>query len=46
MERALREAFGYEGTPVQFWFIEKHVTHKHGSSPTKGDALPPRKINK
>jgi GTP-binding protein len=46
MERTLREAFGYEGTPVQFWFIEKHITHKHGSSPTKGDALPPRKINK
>lgn len=46
MERALREAFGYEGTPVQFWFIEKHITHKHGSSPTKGDALPPRKIKK
>ena len=46
MERALREAFGYEGTPVQFWFIEKHITHKHGSSPTKGDALPPRKIGK
>jgi GTP-binding protein len=46
MERTLREAFGYEGTPVQFWFIEKHITHKHGSSPTKGDALPPRKIGK
>ena len=46
MERALREAFGYEGTPIQFWFIEKHITHKHGSSPTKGDALPPRKIGK
>lgn len=46
MERNLREAFGYEGTPVQFWFIEKHITHKHGSSPTKGDALPPRKIKK
>jgi GTP-binding protein len=46
MERNLREAFGYEGTPVQFWFIEKHITHKHGSSPTKGDALPPRKIGK
>ncbi|CAN5356662.1 ribosome biogenesis GTPase Der [soil metagenome] len=46
MERNLREAFGYEGTPVQFWFIEKHITHKHGSSPTKGDALPPRKIKR
>jgi GTP-binding protein len=46
MERNLREAFGFEGTPVQFWFIEKHITHKHGSSPTKGDAKPPRKVNK
>lgn len=46
MERALRERFGYEGTPVQFWFIEKHITHKHGSSPTRGDARPPRKVKK
>lgn len=35
MDRRIREEFGYEGTPVQFWFIEKHVTHKHGKSPTK-----------
>ncbi|HSX35478.1 MAG TPA: ribosome biogenesis GTPase Der [Patescibacteria group bacterium] len=35
MERALRERWGYEGTPVQLWFIEKHETHKHGNSPTK-----------
>jgi GTPase len=35
MDRALREAYGYSGTPIQFWFIEKHVTHKHGKSPTK-----------
>jgi GTP-binding protein len=46
MERNLREKFGFEGTPVQFWFIEKHITHKHGSSPTKGDAKPPRKVSK
>lgn len=24
MERAFREAYGFSGTPVQFWFIEKH----------------------
>src|SRR5581483_5392348 len=30
MERALREQYGYEGTPVQLWFIEKHIAHKHG----------------
>lgn len=35
MERMLRQDYGYEGTPIQFWFIEKHVTHKHGKSPTK-----------
>lgn len=35
LEKQLREKYGYEGTPVQFWFIEKHVGHKHGKSPTK-----------
>jgi GTP-binding protein len=46
MERSLREKYGFEGTPVQFWFIEKHLTHKHGSSPTRGEAKPPRKVKK
>lgn len=35
MERQLRERYNYEGTPIQFWFIEKHESHKHGNSPTK-----------
>lgn len=35
LETRLRKSFGYEGTPIQLWFIEKHVTHKHGHSPTK-----------
>jgi GTP-binding protein len=35
MERNLRESFGFVGTAVQLWFIEKHVAHKHGNSPTK-----------
>lgn len=35
MERSLREHFGFAGTPLQLWFIEKHITHKHGVSPTK-----------
>lgn len=35
LERGLRRAFGFDGTPVQLWFIEKHLTHKHGASPTK-----------
>ncbi|HET7320558.1 MAG TPA: ribosome biogenesis GTPase Der [Candidatus Saccharimonadales bacterium] len=46
MEKALREAYGFAGTPLQLWFIEKHITHKHGVSPTKGKALPPRKVSK
>lgn len=37
MERELRTAFGFEGTAIELWFIEKHVTHKHGNSPTKAD---------
>lgn len=44
LERGLREKYGFAGTPVELWFIEKHITHKHGSSPTKGDARPPRKV--
>ncbi|HEX3568705.1 MAG TPA: ribosome biogenesis GTPase Der, partial [Candidatus Saccharimonadales bacterium] len=39
MERNLREKYGFEGTAIQLWFIEKHETHKHGNSPT----LAPRK---
>jgi GTP-binding protein len=35
LERRLREQYGFAGTPVQLWFIEKHHTHKHGASPTK-----------
>jgi GTP-binding protein len=35
MERELRANYELEGTPIQFWFIEKHETHKHGNSPTK-----------
>jgi GTP-binding protein len=34
LETRLRKAYGYDGTPVQLWFIEKHATHKHGVSPT------------
>jgi GTPase len=35
LETRLRKSYGYEGTPIQLWFIEKHATHKHGSSPTQ-----------
>lgn len=37
MDRALREKFGFEGTPVHFWFFEKHETHKHGTRPKTDD---------
>ena len=37
MEKELRESFNFDGTALQLWFIEKHVTHKHGNSPTKAD---------
>ena len=37
LERELRETFNFDGTALQLWFIEKHVTHKHGNSPTKAD---------
>jgi GTPase len=40
LDRKLREVYGYSGTPIQFWFIEKHVTHKHGASPTKDTKRP------
>jgi GTP-binding protein len=35
LETRMRRTFGYEGTPIELWFIEKHVGHKHGVSPTK-----------
>jgi GTP-binding protein len=35
LERNMREKFGFGGTPIQLWFIEKHITHRHGHSPTK-----------
>jgi len=35
LDRKIRETYDYAGTPIQFWFIEKHQTHKHGDSPTK-----------
>jgi GTPase len=30
LDRKFRETYDYDGTPIQFWFIEKHVGHKHG----------------
>lgn len=35
LDRSLREKYDYVGSPVQLWFIEKHIGHKHGQSPTK-----------
>jgi len=36
MEKNLRYKYDFTGTPIQLWFIEKHVAHKHGQSPTYG----------
>lgn len=30
LERNFRETYDYTGSPIQLWFIEKHVAHKHG----------------
>lgn len=35
LERGLRQSYGFEGTPIQLWFIEKHIAHRHGNSPTR-----------
>lgn len=40
LERGLRERYGFNGTPIQIWFIEKHETHKHGNSPTLAPRTP------
>jgi len=37
LERGLRKAYEFDGTPIELWFIEKHVTHKHGNSPTRAE---------
>ncbi|MEI6480901.1 MAG: ribosome biogenesis GTPase Der [Candidatus Saccharibacteria bacterium] len=35
LERNFRETYEYEGSAIHFWFIEKHVTHKHGTRPVE-----------
>lgn len=35
LDRTFRESYDFVGSPIQFWFIEKHVTHKHGTRPEK-----------
>lgn len=35
LEKRFRRTYDFTGTPIEFWFIEKHVSHKHGHSPTK-----------
>jgi GTP-binding protein len=35
LEHDFRETHDYVGSPIQLWFIEKHIAHKHGQSPTK-----------
>ena len=43
MEKNLRYKYDFTGTPLQLWFIEKHVAHKHGHSPTYGKEKIPKK---
>ena len=35
LERAIRERYDYAGSPIQLWFIEKHVAHKAGERPNR-----------
>lgn len=37
METQFRRWQDMAGTPIQFWFIEKHIPHKHHASPTRPD---------
>lgn len=31
LERTFREAFGFEGTPIKFWYIDQHKPRVHGT---------------
>ena len=33
LDKSIRRVYNYSGSPIQFWFIEKHETHKHGQAP-------------
>lgn len=35
MDRKFREEYELDGSPIKFWFIEKHETHKHGQRPVE-----------
>jgi GTP-binding protein len=37
LENNFRKRYDFTGTPIEFWFLEKHVAHRHGYSPTKED---------
>lgn len=34
LDRKIRESFDYTGVPIEIWYIEKHLAHKHGQKPT------------
>jgi GTPase len=36
LDKELRKSFGFEGTPVKFWFMEKHVD-RHKIKPEAGE---------
>ncbi len=33
MERTLRQQYGFNGTPIRFWFFEKHIDRKLAARP-------------
>jgi hypothetical protein len=35
MERELREAFGFDGSALKFWFFEKHIDRLKEAKKTK-----------
>lgn len=37
LERTFRETFGFEGTPVKFWWIDQHTPRVHGTKEDKLD---------
>jgi GTP-binding protein len=35
LERTFRETFGFEGTPIKFWYIDQHTPRVHGTKKEK-----------
>lgn len=35
LENSFRHVYDFSGTPIKFWFLEKHIGHRHGDYPDK-----------